>query len=116
MSLDCPGQESRCTTYRYRRNPKKDYRQGLSIIRGDIQDAVGSLQLCAGQFSGIEAAVHAVREGFQQEDTEAVLLVDATNAFNSLNRQVALRNIRRICSTILINTYRPVRRWRCVAL
>ncbi len=26
----------------------------LSIIRGDIQDAVGSSQLCAGQFSGIE--------------------------------------------------------------
>ena len=39
----------------------------------------------------------------------AVLLVDASNAFNSLNRLVALHNIHRICpplSTILINTYR----------
>ena len=50
-----------------------------------------------------------VRTTFDLEDTEAVLLVNATNAFNSLNRQVALHNIRRLCpslATILINTYR----------
>ncbi len=38
-----------------------------------------------------------------------MLLVDATNAFNSLNRQVALRIIRRLSptlATILINNYR----------
>ncbi len=43
------------------------------------------------------------------EDTEAVLLVDASNAFNSLNRQTALRNVRHLCpplANILINTYR----------
>ncbi len=43
------------------------------------------------------------------EDTEAVLLVDASNAFNSLNREVALHNIRHLCpslATILINIYR----------
>jgi len=37
------------------------------------------------------------------------LLVDASNAFNSLNRAVALQNIHYTCpafSTILINTYR----------
>ena len=65
--------------------------------------------MCGGQISGIEAAVHAVRTAFDSYDTEAVLLVDATNAFNSLNRQVALHNIRRLCpplATILINTYR----------
>ncbi len=81
----------------------------LNIIRGDIQEAAGSLQLCAGQLSGIEAAVHAVRKLFQRTETEAVLLVDASNAFNSLNRQTALHNIRRLCpplATILINTYR----------
>ena len=35
--------------------------------------------------------------------------MDATNAFNSLNRQAALHNIQHLCpsfSTILINTYR----------
>ena len=39
----------------------------------------------------------------------SALLVDATNAFNALNRQVALHNIRRLCppiATILINSYR----------
>ncbi len=81
----------------------------LTITRGDVQDAAGSLQLCAGQLSGIEAAVHAVRTLFQRVDTEAVLLVDTSNAFNSLNRQAALHNIQRLCpplATILINTYR----------
>ena len=65
----------------------------LSVTSGDIQDAAGSLQLCAGQRSGTEAAVHAMNTVFKDEDCEAVLLVDASNAFNALNRQVALRNI-----------------------
>ena len=46
---------------------------------------------------------------FQRYDTEAALLVDASNAFNSLNRDAALNNIRFLCppiSTMLINTYR----------
>ena len=65
--------------------------------------------MCGGQISGIEAAVHAVRTAFESDENEAVLLIDATNAFNSLNRKVALQNIRRLCpplATILINTYR----------
>lgn len=81
----------------------------LFVTKGDIQDAAGSLQLCAGQIAGIEAAVHAMRSIFASVDTEAVLLVDASNAFNSLNRQVALRNARHLCpplANILINTYR----------
>ena len=62
-----------------------------------------------GQISGIEAAVHAVRTAFEKDDCEAVLLIDATNAFNTINHQVALQNIRRLCpplAPILINTYR----------
>ncbi len=50
-----------------------------------------------------------VRQCFQQDGTEAVLLVDASNAFNSLTRNAALHNIRFECpaiSTILMNTYR----------
>ena len=65
--------------------------------------------MCGGQISGIEAAVHAARSAFELEENEAILLVDATNAFNALNRQVALHNIRRLCppiATILINSYR----------
>ena len=57
----------------------------------------------------MEAAVHALREILQQEDTDAVLLVDAANAFNNLNRRVALLNIRCLCPSIavvLINCHR----------
>ena len=81
----------------------------LFVIKGDIQEAAGSCQLCGGQIAGIEAAVHAVRQLFNNENTEALLLVDASNAFNSLNRANALANIRGLCppfSTILINLFR----------
>ena len=80
----------------------------LFTTKGDIQDAAGSMQLCAGQISGIETAIHAMRSIYSAKDTEAVLLVDASNAFNSLNRQVALRNARHLCpsiASVLINTY-----------
>ena len=65
--------------------------------------------MCGGQISGIEAAVHAARQAFDSEECEAALLVDATNALNSLNRQAALHNIRCLCppiATILVNSYR----------
>ncbi|XP_064384670.1 uncharacterized protein LOC135333619 [Halichondria panicea] len=81
----------------------------LSLIKHDIQEASGCIQLCGGQLSGIEAAVHAARRCLDSDNNEAILLADATNAFNSLNRKVALHNIRRLCpalATILINTYR----------
>ena len=78
----------------------------LSIVGPDIQDATGCQHLCGGQIAGIEAAVHATRSVFESHECEAVLLVDA---FNALNRKVALHNIRRLCppfATILINSYR----------
>ena len=81
----------------------------LSIVKADIQDASGCLQLFGGQISGIEAAVHAVRTAFDSEESDAALLADASNAFNSLNSQVAFQNIRRLCppiATVLVNTYR----------
>ena len=56
-----------------------------------------------------EAAVYAVRSSFLRDDTEGILLVDVSNAFNSLNHIVALHNIRQLCPSfapILINTYR----------
>ena len=46
---------------------------------------------------------------FENDATDAVILVDASNAFNRLNRQVALHNIQYLChpfSKVLINTYR----------
>ena len=53
--------------------------------------------------------MHSVQESFQLEDTEAALLVDASNAFNSINRMSTLKNIQLIClpfANILINCYR----------
>ena len=80
-----------------------------AVISNDIQDAASPLQVCAGHMSGCEAAVHAMRQVFEAPDTDAIILVDASTAFNSLNRQAALRNIHLICpalSKALINTYR----------
>ena len=50
-----------------------------------------------------------MREAFDVDAAEAVILVDATNAFNSLNRAALLHNIQILCpplSTIAVNMYR----------
>ena len=53
----------------------------------DILKATGSLQLCAGQDTGSEAAIHTVYDMFNEDATEAVLMVDASNAFSPINRK-----------------------------
>ena len=80
----------------------------LRIAQADIQYAVGSLQLCAGQEAACEAGIHAIRNILTKTLKQSYYMVDATNAFNVLNRQVALRNIRILCRILapfLINTY-----------
>ena len=69
----------------------------LFVVKQDIMDAAVCLQLCAGQRAGCKAAVHAMREIFADKDTEGILLVDASNAFNSLNRRAALLNMFHLC-------------------
>ncbi len=81
----------------------------VKVLGKDIQDASGTLQSCSGLESGIEATVHAMAKSYQDDDTEAMLLVDADNAFNSLNRKTALLNIKSLCPTFytfLNNLYR----------
>ena len=68
--------------------------------------AAGTTQLCAGQLAGIEAGVHSVWMLFEKMEIEAALLVNASNAFNSLNQIVAYKNISPSLAIILINTYR----------
>ena len=78
------------------------------VLKSDIQKAAGPLQVSTG-VQGAEAAIHAMKEVFESDENEAVILIDAKNAFNSFNRNVALHNIQYICtpfSKILINTYR----------
>jgi len=69
---------------------------------------VGTLQTCAGLESGIEAATHAVRKSYEEDNSECLLLVDTDNAFNKLNRKVSLENTKRLCPpmyTYLHNSY-----------
>ena len=80
----------------------------ISIIKPDILESAGSLQLCAGLPSGCEAAVHALTEIYAKDSSDAILLVDASNAFNALNRKALLHNIRYICppmATYIRNCY-----------
>ena len=80
-----------------------------TVVKDDVRNAAGPLQLCCGHEGGCEAAVRAMKEVFAADNTDGILLVDASNAFNNLNRQVALFNIRYICpaiATVLINCYR----------
>ena len=80
----------------------------LSVVGSDVQRPTGAFQLCAGQISGVEAAIHSMRTVFADDATEGMLFIDASNAFNSLNQAVALRNIQHLCpafSTIIVNTY-----------
>ena len=79
------------------------------VAKSQIREAAGPLQTCASHGSGAEAAIHAMRIIFQQEGTDGVLLIDASNAFNCMNRSVALYNVQITCpiiATYLINTYR----------
>ena len=46
----------------------------------------GPYQLCAGQVTGVEAAIHRVRSASLQKDSNVILLADKSNTFNSLNR------------------------------
>ena len=69
----------------------------IMSFKTDIQYAAGPLQTCAGLKSGIEASIHAMRQIWEDSDTEAILQVDADNAFNRLNREAALHNVHEIC-------------------
>ena len=78
-------------------------------MKEDIQKSAGPLQVATGLQSGAESAIHAMKSIFDNDDTEAIILVDASNAFNSLNRRAVLHNVRILCpqfSFILMNTYR----------
>ena len=80
----------------------------MVVLKEDIGEAAGNLQMCAGKPAGSEAAIHALKDIFGEEDAEAAIMVDATNAFNLLNRQVLLHNVKITCpslATFTQNTY-----------
>ena len=88
-----------------------------AFFKDEQKQAAGPLQLCAEFSGGAEAAINAMTNIFQEEDTDGVLLIDASNAFNQMNRSAAMHNIRIIFKEIsfyVINTYRsPSRLFTC---
>ena len=69
----------------------------MNVAKRDMVEACGSLQNCC----------------VPGKSDDAVLLIDASNAFNALNRAAALHNIRVLCPMIAvyaINTYRQTAR------
>ena len=80
----------------------------LGVIGNEIMEVAGTTQLCAGVEAGCEIEVHSMRAIFRNPNTEAILFVDASNAFYLLNRQAALLNIHSLCPSLAIaltNTY-----------
>ena len=70
----------------------------LSVTERDNKAAAENIKLCVGQTSGCEAGVNAMKRIFHEDDTDAILFVDATNAaFNTLNHEAALINIHALC-------------------
>ena len=81
----------------------------MNVTNEKVQETVGPLQLCAGHPVGVQSAIHAMKKFFTDDDSDGILLIDADNAFNRINRKVALWNIQHTCPAlkhILINFYR----------
>ena len=81
----------------------------MAVTGEKVQEAVGALQLCAGHPVGVESAIHAMRDFLNDDSSDGILLIDADNAFNRVNRAVALWNVQFTCPAmkhVLINFYR----------
>ena len=92
------------------RDSLSDYWKAVMEVKGQkVQESVGSLQLCAGQPVGVESAIHTMRNFLDDDSSDGILLIDADNAFNRVNRKVALWNVQFTCPVmkhVLINFYR----------
>ena len=65
----------------------------MMLFKNDMTCAASALQLSAGQDAGVEAVVHA-KHIFSEQNTEAVLLINAENVFSSINRKIMLHNMK----------------------
>ena len=77
----------------------------------DLEETCSTDHLACGLKAGVEGASQALSDVFDdiKEDGCHKLLMDASNAFNSLNRETALWNARILwprCSRFLFNAYR----------
>ena len=72
----------------------------IELLRKDILKATGSVKLCAGHDAGSEAPIHAIYDMFNDDDTKAILMVNASNTFNSINREAFFHNTKVLCPAL----------------
>ena len=72
----------------------------VSCIRQDLTSLDRNIELCLGQNCGKEYAIHLLRHSFDDPENEAVLLIEAKNAFYVLNRRTALENLIAFCPSL----------------
>ena len=73
----------------------------IKCLKNELILLISNYQLCLGQKCGIEYTIHALRDQNSKTSAAAVLLIDAENAFNSLNRKLALKNTKNTCPSLL---------------
>ena len=76
-------------------------------MNADVCEAVGVRQTCPRQQGGIEAAIHAATKVYGLASTDCMLQLDASKAFNKMNRELSLHNALFACPKIhnyLVNT------------
>ena len=83
----------------------------IEVVGDDVQHVCLADQICSGLKSGIEASIHSFTEIFNSKAHTGwgLLLNDAVNGFNLVNRPAALWNARVLwsrCSKFLFNSYR----------
>ena len=72
----------------------------VDSIRKNLTSLGGNMQLHLGQKCGIEHAIHSLCHSYDDPEIESILLIDAKNAFNVLNRRTALENGRTLCQLL----------------
>ena len=72
----------------------------MKCIKLDLALLGNNTQMCLGQKCGIENTIHALRKAYESPEVEGILLIDAQNAFNSLNRELTLKNIDKLCPSL----------------
>ena len=66
----------------------------MSVVKKKVVQPAGSLQVCAGQVAGVGSAIQSMFDLFERDNSAALLQIDATNSFNSLNCNMFLNNIK----------------------
>ena len=72
----------------------------MYIVKKNVTESSSPIQMSSGHEGGCEAAIHGMKKVFGSEETEEVLLVDASNAFNSINRKASINNFNVFCSLL----------------